>query len=230
MKTFKILGLLMSYPKPEWIAHLGDCWSTLQQEDLLPSRSRKAVLALIERLATSDVFELQEDYVETFDRGRSHSLYLFEHIHGESRDRGQAMVDLAEAYEAKGLFIGRAELPDYLPLFLEFLSLCPPDEALELLAEPIDIIATVGERLRKRDSAYAGLFTALAALSRVKPSPDRVAEALAGEAEDDSLEALDKAWEEEAAFAGKPGQPDCGACMASNDRAGIAMSLREASK
>jgi len=215
MKTFKILGLLMTYPKPEWLAHLGDCSAVLQREALLPAKCQKSVLALIEKLATSDVFELQEEYVETFDRGRSHSLHLFEHIHGESRDRGQAMVDLAAAYEARGLYIGRAELPDYLPLFLEFLALCPQDEAVELLGEPIDVIATVGARLRKRGSLYAGLFTALVALSRVKPSADRVGKALAGEQEDDSLEALDKAWEEEDAFAGPPQQSDCQACMAS---------------
>ncbi len=218
MKTFKILGLLMTYPKPEWLAHLGDCWSILQREALLPRKQTAAVKTLIERLATTDVYELQEVYVETFDRGRSHSLHLFEHIHGESRDRGQAMVDLAAAYEEKGLFIDQAELPDYLPLFLEFLALCPPEEALELLSEPIDIIAAIGERLRKRDSAYAVLFDALTALSRVKPDQN-ITGALAAQREDDSLEALDKAWEEEPAFAGQPDQTDCRACMASANRA-----------
>jgi nitrate reductase delta subunit len=215
MKTFKVLGLLMSYPKPEWLAHLDECKSLLAEEQVLPKKHTKAVLAFIDRLETSDIFSLQEDYVGTFDRGRSHCLHLFEHIHGESRDRGQAMVNLAGAYEEKGLFIDRAELPDYVPLFLEFLSMCPEDEALELLGEPIDIMATIAARLRKRDSNYAVLFDALVALSKVKPSQARIDEALAKGPEDNSLDALDKEWEEAAAFGGPPpGQSDCGTCVA----------------
>ena len=160
---------------------------------------------------------LQEEYVATFDRGRAHCLHLFEHIHGESRDRGQAMVNLADAYEEKGLIIDRAELPDYLPLFLEFLSCCAADEAVEFLREPVDIIATIGARLRKKDSPYAVLFEALVALSRARPRRERVSELLAATPADDSLEALDREWEEAAAFAGPPGQVDCGGCTAPHD-------------
>ena len=150
--------------------------------------------------------------MSTFDRGRSHSLHLFEHIHGESRDRGQAMVNLLDAYEEKGFYIDQAELPDYIPLFLEFLSLCPKDEAVALLGEPIDIMATIATRLHKRDSSYAVLFDALVALSKVKPSKEKIQEVMAQPLEDDSLEALDKEWEEAAAFAGQPDQTGCGEC------------------
>ncbi len=143
-------------------------------------------------------------------------LHLFEHIHGESRDRGQAMVNLADAYAEKGLFIDQAELPDYIPLFLEFLSLCPVDEAVELLGEPIDIMATIAARLHKRDSSYAALFDAMVALSRVKPSQEKIESVLAQEIEDDSLEALDKEWEEAAAFAAQPDQSGCGGCKAAS--------------
>ena len=222
MKTFKVLGLLMSYPKPEWLAHLDECKSLLAEEQFLPKKHTRAVLEFVDRLETTDIFALQEDYVGTFDRGRSHSLHLFEHIHGESRDRGQAMVNLADAYEEKGLFIDQAELPDYVPLFLEFLSMCPLDEALELLGEPIDIMATIGARLKKKDSTYAVLFDALVALSKVKPSQARIDEVLAQAPEDNSLDALDKEWEEAAAFAGPPaGQSNCGACAAPTDNLDI---------
>jgi nitrate reductase delta subunit len=213
MKSLKVLGLLMSYPKPEWVSHLEDCKSLLMQEQFLPKKHMRAVLKFIENLATVDLYSAQEEYVETFDRGRSHSLHLFEHIHGESRDRGQAMVNLSSAYEEKGFFIDQAELPDYIPLFLEFLSLCPIDEALELLAEPIDIMATIAVRLKKRNSSYNVLFDALVALSRVKPSQAKIEEVLAQELEDNSLEALDKEWEEAAAFAGQPDQTNCGTCV-----------------
>jgi nitrate reductase delta subunit len=212
MKTFKVLGLLLSYPKPEWVAHLDELESVLVQENVLPRKHLSAVLAYTGELKTSDIYSAQEEYVATFDRGRSHCLHLFEHIHGESRDRGQAMVNLASAYEEKGLFIGQAELPDYLPLFLEFLSLCPAEEALALLGEPIDIIATIGARLRERKSPYAALFDATVALSRVKPDQEKIREVLAEGGEDTSLEALDKEWEEAAAFAGPPAQSDCGSC------------------
>ena len=213
MKTFKVLGVLLSYPKTEWVSHLDEFGPLLFAENLLSKKQLKAVLAFIEELKSADIFTLQEEYCSTFDRGRSHCLHLFEHIHGESRDRGQAMVNLSDAYEQKGFFIDQAELPDYTPLFLEFLSLCPRDEAVGLLGEPIDIIATIGTRLKKRDSSYAVLFDALVALSRVKPSKEKIQEVLAQEPEDNSLEAMDKAWEEAAAFAGQPDQTACGGCQ-----------------
>lgn len=213
MKTFKVLGVLLSYPKTEWVSHLDEFGPLLFAENLLSKKQLKAVLAFIEELKSADIFTLQEEYCSTFDRGRSHCLHLFEHIHGESRDRGQAMVNLSDAYEQKGFFIDQAELPDYIPLFLEFLSLCPRDEAVGLLGEPIDIIATIGTRLKKRDSSYAVLFDALVALSRVKPSKEKIQEVLAQEPEDNSLEAMDKAWEEAAAFAGQPDQTAFGGCQ-----------------
>ena len=214
MKTFKVLGLLLSYPKSEWLSHLDECEAVLTQEKFLPKKQLSAVLALVEQLRSTDPYELQEQYVATFDRGRSHCLHLFEHIHGESRDRGQAMVNLAAAYEQKGLFIDQAELPDYLPLFLEFLSLCPADEAVGMLGEPIDIIATIAARLDERRSPYAALFDALVALSKARPDRDRIKEVIAAQPEDTSLEALDKDWEEAAAFAGPPAQSGCDACPA----------------
>jgi len=214
MKTFKILGVLMSYPQVDWLRHLDECAALLKKERLLPAKDLRAVLAFIDTLHAGGLYRLQEDYVSTFDRGRAHALHLFEHIHGESRDRGQAMVNLAEAYAAKGLVIDRAELPDYLPLFLEFLSTCPPSEAVEFLGEPVDVIATIGSRLKKKGSPYAVLFEALVTLSRAKPKRERVSELLAATPDDDSLEALDREWEEAAAFDGAPGQASCRGCAA----------------
>ena len=153
MKTLKVLGLLLSYPEPEWIAHLGECEQALLHEEVLPRKALSAVLAFIGELKTADIYEAQEQYVATFDRGRSHCLHLFEHIHGESRDRGQAMVNLAAAYEEKGLVIDSAELPDYLPLFLEYLSLRPAAEARDLLGQTAHIVSVLRQRLKKRRSS-----------------------------------------------------------------------------
>jgi len=217
MKTFKLLGLLLSYPQPEWLRHLGACKAILREERLLIGDPLAAVLAFIERMESSDLYVLQEDYVATFDRGRTHSLHLFEHIHGESRDRGQAMVNLVETYAAKGLVIDRSELPDYLPLFLEFLSCCAPAEAVGLLGEPVEVIAAIGQRLSEKGSPYASVFQGLVALSRTRPRRQWLDALLASTPAEESLAALDREWEETAAFAAPPGQRDCQGCPATHD-------------
>ena len=168
-------------------------------------------------LDDEDPLALQERYVATFDRGRAHSLHLFEHIHGESRDRGQAMVNLAATYADKGLVIDRAELPDYLPLFLEFLSCCAPSEAIDLLAEPVEVIAAIGQRLKEKGSPYSAVFEALVALSRARPRQDWMNALLASTPAEDSLASLDREWEEAAAFGALPEPQDCGGCSARQD-------------
>ncbi|WP_428028564.1 nitrate reductase molybdenum cofactor assembly chaperone, partial [Altererythrobacter sp.] len=153
---------------------------------------------LLDEVAEGDLYDLQERYILLFDRSRSLSLHLFEHIHGESRDRGQAMVDLAEHYERHGLVLSAKELPDFLPLFLEFLATRPLPEALELLEQPLHVIAALGERLRKRKSAYAWVLLALESIARGKPSQAVLDELLAAPDDDpEDLQALDRAWEDQ---------------------------------
>ncbi len=215
MKTFKILGLLLSYPKEELIQHLDDLMTVLELEKLLPARNLKKIKALAEELKTGDIYEVQENYVELFDRGRAHCLQLFEHIHGESRDRGMAMVNLAEAYGEKGLYVAKGELPDYLPLFLEFLSLCPLDEAMDFLGDPITVIAAIGVKLKKRKANYAVIFEALEVLSKVKPDQDMIAQAKAEPIEVLTNEDIDKDWEEANAFDNSDvDSADCNTCNA----------------
>jgi len=215
MKTFKILGLLLSYPSEELITHLDDLMCVLEKENLLPARSMKKVKALSAHMQATDFYALQEDYVELFDRGRAHCLQLFEHIHGESRDRGMAMVNLAEAYAEKGLFVSSGQLPDFLPLFLEFLSLCPVEDALDLLGDPITVIVTIGVKLKKRKSLYAGIFESLEALSKVKADADMVAKVLSEPLEVMTLEDIDKDWEDASAFDNSDmSEGDCSSCNA----------------
>ncbi|MCF8473433.1 MAG: nitrate reductase molybdenum cofactor assembly chaperone [Emcibacter sp.] len=215
MKTFKILGLLLSYPTDDLMKHMDDLMQVLEREKFLPAKNLKKIKAFVGEFKTRNMYDIQENYVELFDRGRAHCLQLFEHIHGESRDRGQAMVNLAEAYGEKGFFINSGELPDYLPLFLEFLSLCPADEATELLGDPITVIAAIGVKLKKRGSSYAVVFEALEALSKVKPDMDLIARAKLEPIEDMSFSDIDKEWEEAAAFDNKDtGTDDCNSCNA----------------
>jgi len=195
--TYKVLSAVLSYPTAEFQGAAAELVSALNAEQLLPARDRAAVIALIRDIAAKDLLDVQARYVDLFDRTRSLSLHLFEHVHGESRDRGQAMVSLLERYQQAGLDISGRELPDYIPLFLEFLSTQNTSEARANLAEPAHILAAIGERLRKRNSEYAVVLEALVALSKI--APDRkVLDELGREKIEDpnDLAALDQAWEE----------------------------------
>ena len=133
MRTLKVLSLLLSYPEAEMLAALDEMANVIEQENLLLAAHKKSVLALIDTYRDVDLLDVQEAYVALFDRGRFLSLHIFEHVHGESRDRGQAMVNLLQMYEAHGFELSTHELPDYIPLFLEFLSQQEQAEAVQLL-------------------------------------------------------------------------------------------------
>lgn len=201
MRTYQILGRLLAYPEEEMIAALPAMHRLLAREGVLPAPQRAAIDALAAELQGSDLMDAQERYVTLFDRTRSLALHLFEHVHGDSRDRGMAMVDLIEVYRKHGFEIASNELPDYLPLFLEFLAQLDPKEARALLRDAAPVIAPIQARLAKRESAYAAVLAALLHLAEAKP----VAPASLPE-EDDSLDALDREWEEAAVTFG-PGAP-----------------------
>jgi nitrate reductase delta subunit len=208
-RTLKVLSALLTYPEAELQDAVPEMRAVLAGEALLPAGTLARLNQLLDEIGTHDLYDLQERYVLLFDRGRTLSLHLFEHIHGEGRDRGQAMVDLAQLYESHGLVIGAKELPDFLPLFLEFLSTLPLAEAREFLARPLHIIAALRQRLKKRRSPYAAVFRALEAIAQ--GTADRQGlEALLAEPEDDpgDLEALDKTWAEEPVTFG-PGESGC---------------------
>ena len=213
MQTFKALGLLLTYPEGSLYRASGEIVDLLRTEALLPRESIDAVALFLSRQKGRDLLDAQEEYVETFDRGRAHCLHLFEHVHGESRDRGQAMVDLSETYASKGLYINNNELPDYLPLFMEYLSRCAFAEASALLGEAIDVIATVGAKLRKAGSPYAVVFAAVEKLSAAKPDSKRIKEAVASSPKDpQTLAQLDEQWREAEAFGGDPAAEACNSC------------------
>ena len=152
---------------------------------------------------------MQERYVFLFDRTRSLCLHLFEHVHGESRDRGQAMVDLKTLYAKGGLEIGANELPDFLPLFLEYLSTRPADEARALLTEPLSVIVALKERLVKRKTPYAAVFSVLEAMAGREPVTSQLDELRKAPDDDpNDLEALDAAWEDQPVTFG-PGEEGC---------------------
>ncbi len=209
MQTLRVLSALLSYPEQEFLDVLPECREVLEREALLPAAERAALYAFIDKLAVSELLDAQEGYVALFDRNRSLSLHIYEHVHGESRDRGQAMVRLSELYHLHGLDIFARELPDYLPLFLEFLSLLPDRAARSMLADAAHVIAALRGKLRARDSAYVAVMGAVEALAARQPAEHLVAEAASAlPAEADSLVALDRQWEDEAVRFSAAGAPE----------------------
>lgn len=211
--TLRVLSRLMSYPTAELQAAGPEMADVLRRETLLPAGQGEAVRAFALELSHPPLTAIQEDYVALFDRGRALSLHLFEHVHGESRDRGQAMVDLLQLYRDGGLELDARELPDYLPLMLEFLSTRPPAEASELLGDAMAVIVLLGARLRQRDSRYAVLFEALEAAFGGPDNAEELRAAAAKEGPDQTLEKMDEIWEEEqVTFMGN--QDPSGGCSA----------------
>lgn len=165
MEIYKLLSILLCYPEQELIENVPIL------ADYSKEGNAKSLSSFLDYLQTNNLITLQEDYVNTFDRNPSQSLHLFEHIHGEDRSRGQALVDLMQEYKQAGFDIVENELPDYLPLFLEFLSACEPEKATELLGDAIHVIAHIGNNLEKNASPYHVIFQVLKELSPVEPLP-----------------------------------------------------------
>ncbi|HTN64166.1 MAG TPA: nitrate reductase molybdenum cofactor assembly chaperone [Devosia sp.] len=196
MKTFKALSALLTYPSSELQEAIPAIRKVLL-DGILPPDGVAALEPLLISLADIDLYELQERYVLLFDRSRTLSLNLFEHVHGESRDRGGAMVDLLETYRAGGFDLCGTELPDHLPVLLEFLSMRPLAEAREILADAGHILIALAERLARRDSAYAAVLETVVTLSAAD-STTEAAQALLSLQDDnpEDLAALDAVWEE----------------------------------
>jgi len=163
MKHFQVLSALLQYPEQPLL----DCLPEIDDALIEASTMRRTLVPLFDYLASTHLLILQENYVATFDRNPSHSLHLFEHIHGESRDRGQAMVDLMEEYKKHGLDMSGDELPDFVPLFLEFLSQVDEDKAAQMLSDAVHVLAHVGRKLKADGSPYAAVFDVIEQLSPV---------------------------------------------------------------
>ena len=202
--TLRVLAALLGYPDARLRGHLSEMTALLAQDNVLSASRRGEIEALIRWLAGTEALEAETAYVETFDRGRANSLHLFEHVHGDSRDRGPAMIDLAQTYERAGLCLAPGELPDYLPVVLEFVSTQPPRESRAFLGEIGHLANAIFNALLQRGSRYASVLGALLDMAGEK------ARAVEPVAEPH----LDESWVEPAAFDGcstqgqaRPGDP-----------------------
>ncbi len=210
-KIYKALSALLSYPDQALVEALPEISEIVEGSRQLTAKTRNGLQDLITELSSEPLLDRQEAYVHLFDRTISLSLHLFEHVHGESRDRGQAMVDLATIYGQKGLLTVDGELPDYLPLFLEFLSTLDPMEAQEHISHALHIVVALGERLEKKGTHYASLLNAIASMAHGKPDREGLEKLRSiPEHDPDDKEALDQAWEEAAVSFG-PGPEGEGA-------------------
>ncbi|MBS5775688.1 MAG: nitrate reductase molybdenum cofactor assembly chaperone [Enterobacter cloacae] len=192
-----VISRLLEYPDAALWQHQQELFDALASGDNLSKADAQQVGIFLRDLTSQDLLDAQATYSELFDRGRATSLLLFEHVHGESRDRGQAMVDLLAQYERHGLQLDSRELPDHLPLYLEYLAQLPAAEAIGGLQDIAPILALLQARLQQRESHYASLFDALLTLTKTAVDNAQVAEKIAGEARDDTPQALDAVWEEE---------------------------------
>lgn len=202
--SLRVLAALIGYPDAAMRAHLPEMREILRREGALAAARRDELDALMAALTGADPLEAEAEYVQLFDCGRATSLHLFEHVHGDSRERGPAMVDLARTYENAGLYLAPGELPDYLPAVLEFVSTQPPGEARAFLGEIAHVLNAVFGALQERDSPYAGVLGALIELA------GETAHAVKPVAE----QPLDETWAEPPVFGGcssrgqaRPGQP-----------------------
>jgi nitrate reductase delta subunit len=196
MIVFRALGALLSYPRGELRDALPEIAEAIRGSTLLRPEDGAAVLGLIDLLSSADPLWAEERYVELFDRGRATSLHLFEHVHGEARDRGAAMVELKAIYEQAGFRLTAGELPDYLPVVLEYLSCRDMAEARDMLGDCAHILRAIGEALRGRGSPYGAVFHALLGIIGEAGLSAKAAPQPAAEPED-----LDRDWFEQPAFA-----------------------------
>lgn len=202
--TLRVLAHLLRYPDVAFRTHVAEMRQALQTETALPAARLAELDALLKHLASQPALDVESEYVELFDRGRRTALHLFEHVHGDSRDRGPAMIDLIQTYEKAGLYLGTSELPDYLPVVLEFASTQPPAQAREFMGEIAHIVRVIFSALAARQSPYASVLAAVLELAGEKAE----AVAIAPEPE------MDESWAEPEVFGGcstegqaKPGQP-----------------------
>lgn len=209
MKTLKLIGVLLDYPAESLWDHREELLLAVV-DDSLPPRRQAQLAIFIDALLALEPMQAQERWLGLFDRGRSMSLLLFEHIHGESRDRGQAMVDLIETYRKNGLELASKELPDYIPLVLEYLSLRPVEEIRDWLNHTGHILELLAARAAERESHYSVLFEILVEIGQGRVDLGAMRQRAALEPRDDTPEAMDQVWEEEAVrFGAEAPADDC---------------------
>lgn len=209
MIILKVISRLLDYPSAALFAAADEMVEIVNSTNMVSKSNRQQLVTFIQQLTARDLYDAQESYDLLFDRGRSLSLLLFEHVHGESRDRGQAMVDLINVYKSKGFENNSEQLPDYIPLYLEFLSEQEPTYVQEWLGDICHLLTMLSERLIDRECYYSSLFDSLIDISGIEVDREEIAKAVSQEKRDDTVEAIDNEWEDKEIKFTDPIAGDC---------------------
>jgi nitrate reductase delta subunit len=202
--SLRALAALLAYPGADLVEALpAICDAVAADPALRPALPE--LLALADHIEQSDLLDLQEQYVGLFDRTRSLCLNLFEHVHGDSRERGPAMVELLAIYAGAGLEPATGDLPDHLPLLLEHAAVAP-EAGLALLANAAVVIDLLHARLAQRRSPWAAILHATLLAAGHAPTT------IAAPEPEETAEVLDRAWAEAPVVFGPGADPaaECG--------------------
>ena len=230
MLALKVISKLLDYPSQALFSHADDLVKAVNESKQLSDKNQQQLTDFILQLTRTNLYDAQEQYDLLFERGRFLSLLLFEHVHGDSKDRGQAMVDLMSEYTSRGFEISSRQLPDYIPLYLEFLGEQEESYTQEWLSNISHILTILSQRLLERKCRYRALFEALIELSGAAVDREKIAKAVQKEQPDDTMEAIDKAWEDKEVRFDDPALPGCGqSCGYSSATKDTPVTWREAS-
>jgi nitrate reductase delta subunit len=199
MPIIRALGVLLHYPDAAMIEALDEIQQPIDANPLLGPEQAAAVGRCIDGMRAQDLLDLQEQYVQTFDNTPKQALYLFQHLYGDSPDRGPAMADLIGMYRDHGYQPIAQELPDYLPLYCEFAAQFPEGEARALLGRALPVLELLAQRLQHQDNAYAAVLSALGALAEADEDTAAIAHLLSAQAQarnGKGDQSVDEAWQE----------------------------------
>jgi nitrate reductase delta subunit len=157
MQHYTLLSRLLDYPDGDLMKSLTEISDAIRNSGDITGEERETLLGFTAWLAMHDTIAIQEVYVQTFDMTPEHDLHLTHHLFGEDNDRGPALIDLSEHYKLAGLEANEQELPDYLPLILEYLSVLDEVRAQAFLADAGKVLKVLAENLEKAGSPYARL-------------------------------------------------------------------------
>lgn len=152
----KLVGFLLEYPDAPWAAALGDLDGAV--DAVADGRRRELLRRFLAYAGNTPPIKLQETYTAAFDLNPAASLNLTYHLMGDSEDRGKALAGLLRIYQKEGYDIVAGELPDYLPMVMEFLSVCPSPEDAALLWSCLGTVAALAGCLEQDRHPYAGLL------------------------------------------------------------------------
>lgn len=171
MKLYKILSVLLDYPERDLIESLPEIKALLNEDPDVEESERSILQAFLSRVEGKSLLDLQQEYVSTFDMSAEHSLHLTHHLFGDDKNRGPALIDLGELYKDYGVEVTTNELPDYLPLVLEFAAYLDGNEATVFLSDAKKVFSVLLDNLKKAESPYAELISIIndrASLTRIK--------------------------------------------------------------